>query len=361
METVRLGLFGLTHPHARAHLKTLQCTPLVAEIVLYDEDAAVVSSTRAELGDKVVAAYSDLDQALAEGRIDGAVACFRNDLNGRLCTRLLEAGLHVLSEKPIAPSAAEMEPLVELAAARGLKLGVMYQNRFHPASVDARRMVCDGVIGRPTSCEARMITSQVRFRDPGHWLFDAALSGGGILSWLGCHYIDLLCVLMGDEVAEVSAIVDTLSGEDIDVEDVGSVSLRFRSGAIGSLQVGYQLVFSKEGYMGPNYDAYMAVRGTAGRIWWNPVERPPVLHAESVSEAWSAAPARSQEYNLPQVDAYGGAYGVAYVERFVRSTYGDGEPPATGADALHVARVVEAAYESSRTGRRIRLLPRTGT
>jgi len=355
MEAVRFGLFGLTHPHARAHLKTLQHTPSVAEIVLFDEDAAVASQVQSEMGDRVVASYSDLGRALAEGGINGAVAFFRNDLNGRLCARLLEAGVHVISEKPVALTAEELEPLVQKAIDRGLQLGVMYQNRYHPVSVAARQMVREGVIGRPTSCEARMITSQVRFRDPGHWLFDAARSGGGILSWLGCHYIDLLCVLMEDEVSEVSAIVDTLGGEQIDVEDVGSVSLRFRNGAIGSLQVGYQLALSKEGYMGPSYDAYVSVRGTAGRIWWDPVERPPRLHAESATEAWSTAPARTMDYALPQVDAYGGAHGVAYVERFVRSMLGDGAPPATGADALRVARVVEAAYDSSRTGRRIRL------
>ena len=231
----------------------------------------------------------------------------------------------------------------------------MYQNRYHPVTIEARHLIGEGVIGRPTSCEARMVTSQVKFRDPGHWLFDRDRSGGGILSWLGCHYIDMLRVLMGDEVTEVSAILDTLSGENIDVEDVGSLSLRFGRGAIGSLQVGYQLSLSKGGYMGPNYDSYMAVRGTEGRIFWDPVHKPPRLNVESATREWASAPVRTLEYSLPVVDAYGGAYGVGFIEQFVRSTRGEGEPPATGTDAMRVARVVEAAYESNRTGQRIQL------
>ena len=61
-----------------------------------------------------------------------------------------------------------------------------------------------------------MVTSQVKFRNPKHWLFDRSISGGGILSWLGCHYIDLLCYIMAADITSVSAVVDTLSGEDID-------------------------------------------------------------------------------------------------------------------------------------------------
>ena len=45
--------------------------------------------------------------------------------------------------------------------------------------------------------EARMVTSQVRYRDPAHWLFQRATAGSGILSWLACHYLDLLCYLLG--------------------------------------------------------------------------------------------------------------------------------------------------------------------
>jgi len=95
-----------------------------------------------------------------------------------------------------------------------------------------------------------MVTSQVKSRNPKHWLFDRSISGGGILSWLGGHYIDLLCYVMDADIVSVSAVVDTLSGEDIDVEDVASLSFRFSNGALGRLQAGYQLSISGAGYMG---------------------------------------------------------------------------------------------------------------
>ena len=200
-----------------------------------------------------------------------------------------------------------------------------------------------------------MVTSQVRFRNPEHWLFNREVAGGGILSWLGCHHFDLLQYVLDDDVVSVSAMVDTLSGEEIDVEDVASVTLRFRSGALGSLQAGYQLAMSMEGYAGANYDTYVGFRGTEGRVYWNPTDQPPRLQAESSRADWSSAPERTFAFTLPGAEGYGGAYGRAFMERFLRAARGEGEPPATGEDALRVARIVEAAYESSATGRRVDL------
>ena len=353
MDRLRVALFGLTHPHSLGHLKTLQLSDMVRGIVLYDDDARAVAEVQSTMGNKVEGGYHNLDEMLDGESFDVGIADFQNHLNGALCLRLIEKGVHVISEKPITNASAELSRIVNAAAQADVKLGVMYQNRYHPVAREARRLVEDGVIGRVTGCEARMITSQVKFRNPGHWLFDRRKAGGGILTWLGCHYIDLLRYVLDDDVMEISAIADTLSGEDIDVEDVASLAFRFGKGAIGSLHAGYQLAMSIPGYSGATYDTYVGFRGTEGRVYWNPVDRPPVLHAESATAGWRASPVRSFHYALPEVDCYGGAFGLAFLERFFHSVNGDGEPPATGKDALRVAGIIEAAYASSQTGRRV--------
>ncbi|MCZ6636168.1 MAG: Gfo/Idh/MocA family oxidoreductase, partial [bacterium] len=302
-----------------------------------------------------VCVYADLEEALEKESLLVGIACFQNDKNPDLCCRLAEGGVHILSEKPIGISSTEVTRVLEACQQAEVRLGVMYQNRYHPITQDARNLVQKGVIGKITACEARMVTSQVKFRNPEHWLFDKEKSGGGILSWLGCHYIDLLCYVTGDDIVAVSALVDTLSGESIDVEDVASVSFRFQSGALGSLQAGYQLAMSKSGYIGPNYDSYIAFRGTAGRIFWNPSGKEHLLYVESAHPDWAGAPQRTQTYNLPEIDAYGGAYGVAFLEDFLDAALGNGTAPATGEDALKVAHIVEAAYASSQSGTRVNL------
>ncbi len=346
-------LFGMTHPHAKAHLKTLALSSRVERLGLFDTDSAIVETEKAKT-ETVVEVYTDLDRAILEGRPTVGVACFPNHENSELCVRLLESGIHVISEKPIGATVAEVEHVVDAASANGLRLGVMYQNRFHPLSQEARRLVQSGVIGAITGCEARLITSQVRFRNPAHWLFKKDVSGGGILSWLGCHYLDLLRYVTGSEITAVSAMVDTLSGEAIDVEDVAALSLRFADGFIGSLQAGYQLALSRSGYMGPNYETYMSIRGTEGRVVWEPAGGEVKLLAESTQ--WTDSPSREVSFSLPTVDAYGGAYGLSFLDRFLESTERrDTEPPADGVDALQVARVIEGAYESSESGRHIRI------
>jgi predicted dehydrogenase len=343
-------LFGMTHPHANAHLKTLMISDRVSNLSVYDADQEVAASVVSEHA-KVGRAFGDLGEAIASNPT-AAVACFRNSENADLSVKLLEAGIHVISEKPIGATAADVDRVVSAAKANNVRLGVMYQNRYHPLSQEARRIVQSGIIGRVTSCEARLITSQVQFRNPDHWLFKKDIAGGGILSWLGCHYLDLLRYVTGSEISHVSAMVDTLSGEAIDVEDVATLSLRFDGGFLGSLQAGYQLALSKSGYMGPNYETYMSVRGTSGRVVWEPSGSEVKLLVESTD--WADAPSRETVFSLPSVDAYGGAHGLAFLNDFLDSTTDtEKKTPADGRDALQVARVIEAAYESSESGAHI--------
>jgi predicted dehydrogenase len=331
-------------------LKTLNQSDLVRRIYLFDESPEVIQKVQEAHGAKVEAAFFDLDHMLEVCDIDFGIACFKNDLNAELCLRLIQSGIHIISEKPVGQNLASVERVVKMAKDANLVLGVMYQNRYHPTTQEARRMIQSGAIGRVTACESRMVTSQVQFRNPNHWLFDKSQSGGGILSWLGCHYIDLLAYILGQDIVQVSGMVDTLSGEEIDVEDVATLSFRFANGTLGSMQAGYQLAISGPGYMGPSYDTYMGFRGTLGRIFWEPTQTPPELHLESVAPEWRMAPQRSFAYTLPQVDAYGGAHGVAFINDFIKATQGEGEPPTTGEDALKVARIIEAVYASSASG-----------
>ena len=180
-------------------------------------------------------------------------------------------------------------------------------------------MVADGVVGPLISVEMRMITTQVQFRDPQHWLFRAEHAGGGILSWLGCHYIDMMRYITGDEIVSVAAETATRSGEQIDVEDVAVLSLRFRSGAVGTLHTGYMLALSGGGYHNRSgYDTYVGVNGRMGRIHWSSDGAPSSLTAESTHAGWAGAPRRSYEYALAESPSYLGVYGEQFVGDFIR-------------------------------------------
>lgn len=355
-EQITAAVVGMSQPHASAHLRTLQTSDRIGRIAICDADQGVLDRVRAEHGDKVQAAYTDIAGLLQGESLLFSVCNLENDLNAAACQSLIEGGVHVFSEKPIGRTAAEVESVTLAAEAAGLKLGVAYCNRALPNMELARQLVADGVIGRITSIEGRMVTSQPRFRQSAPWLFDVERAGGGILSWLGCHYFDLMRFVSGDEVTAVSGMVDSLSETEVTVEDVAAVNLRFGDGAIGSLRAGYELALSGSGYAGGAYDSYLGFRGTAGRIVWRYDEAPLNLHVESSTEAWKTAPRRTFTFEQPDdVPAYGGQHGLDFVHAFVDAALGRGEPTANGRDALAVARIIEAAYASSASGRQVDL------
>lgn len=356
MQRVHAALLGLSHPHALAHLRTLQTVPEVASITLWDEDEALLGSTLENQGEKVSATTTDLASVLAEEQILFAVAALRNDLGPPIFTRALEAGKHVITDKPIGKTAVESAEVAAVAKRAGCKLGVFYQNRALPPIQDARRIVEQGLIGELVSVEMRMVTTQVQVRDPSHWLFNMDKAGGGILSWLGCHYIDQILNVTQDEIVSVAAQVATRSGEDIDVEDVAAVTLGFASGAVGTFHAGYMLAMSGGGYHNAGgYDTYVGVNGRLGRITYSSNGTPSSIEVESAHPSWASAPRRTFDYTFGDSPAYGGASGEKFMRAFIEACQGNGEPLATGEDAVRVAKVVDAAYESSRSGRRVEI------
>ena len=359
---MKVALLGAGEPHFEAHLRTLQVLPEVTSIIVWGHNLASLESIQASQPDKVTEFVTDLAVLLQQAAIAFAIVTVPNDQKPEICTQLLAAGIHLMVEKPIANTAAEVTKIVEQAEQLNLALGTCYQNRYMPPILKARDLISEGIIGPLMSIEMRILTTQPRFRNPNHWLFDQAQAGGGILAWLGCHYLDLLGFISGDEIVSVSAEVATGSGAQIDVEDIAVVSFRMRSGALGSLHAGYTLTLESNipSVIAPKYDTYIAFNGCEGRIFWSMDDRPIELHVETVHPEWASSPKQTYRFTIADSPAYGGVSGEAFVRDFIRATQGQGQPPASGRDALQVARLIDAAYKSSREGRRIKIdLPST--
>ena len=353
---MKAALLGIDHPHSRAHLSTLQVLPEVDSILLWDENETALAGARQAQGEKVEATFTNLESLLAQDGLFFAIAALRNDLGPDIFIRVLEAGVHLMAEKPIGKTAADTARVIEAAECKGVELGVCYQNRCNPLVVQAREFVAQGLLGPLISVDVRLLTTQVQFRNPQHWLFDKNLAGGGILSWLGCHYIDMIRYVAQDEIVSVSAEVATRNSEAIDVEDIATLSLRLKSGAVGSLHAGYTLALSGSGYHNPTgYDTYFGLNGQIGRMYWSSSGKAGHLSVETSHPAWAGAPQREFDFALATSPAYGGVYGENFMRAFICAAQKDGTAPASGRDALQVARVIDAAYESDQSGRRVKI------
>jgi len=350
---MKVALLGLTHPHSAILLTTLANLPEVTQVCLWDADPAVVAAPSLPPCRKAQSATADLDRLLAQPDLVLAIVCVRHDEAAALALRVVNAGKHLLAEKPVGLTAAEIAPVEQAAARAGVAAGVLYVRRAHPCVFAARQLVQSGALGPLLTLESRFLTTQVRHRQPDSWLFRRRFSGGGILLWLGCHCLDLLHYISGEEIVEVGALLATRSGEAIDVDDSVALAFRFNSGAIGTFHAGYTLAFSGAGYVNQaGYDAYLGFNGRSGRVVWPDLS--PRLHLECAAPE-GQSPVREQTFALPASSSYGGHGGEAFFRQFFAAMNGRARPPATLADAARTARLVAAAEESSRTGRFVRV------
>ena len=304
-----------------------------------------------EASSKIASETQHLEEMLKHD-VDALIVSVRNDECPAVLEAAVAAGKSALFEKPGALTAERLRGIAEAAGGKNLTMGTMLTFRNDPVILDVRRAVDGGALGDVMAVEARQVTSQVRYRDPNFWLFDKSKAGSGILSWLGCHHIDALCYLLSDRVESVAAMVDTKNPFPIDVEDTACLVLKFKSGALGTVHAGYHLVGSSSGYSGARYDAFMALRGTEGYVRI-PLSERGGYSLNSIADGWASGGVRDYSFSLPSSPAYGGVAGEEFVRQFLQASR-------TGASALapieamvHVLDVIEAAIESSQTGRTV--------
>jgi predicted dehydrogenase len=342
------------HPHTNGHLNTLRLLDDVAAIhlcTLGEDNLAALAATG---GAKVRSTTSNLDDLLARSEIDAAVVSVPNHLCPDVLMRVVAAGKPVLFEKPGALTAARLREVAQAARARGVTAGAILPWRYHPISRQVRQLIQEGALGRIMAVEARMVTSQVRYRNPQHWLFGKETAGSGILSWLGVHWLDLLCFLLGERVTTVAALTGNANPEPIEVEDTACLALQYQRGTLGTLHAGYLLPGSKSGYSGASYDNYIAIRGYDGWITW-PQTASPGYTLFSAAPAWAAAGKQERHFDLPPSEAYAGAHGLEFVHDFLHAARAGQPAPCPIEDAVHVLEVVEAALESAVSGRTLRV------
>jgi UDP-N-acetyl-2-amino-2-deoxyglucuronate dehydrogenase len=177
---------------------------------------------------------ADLGRLLARQDVHAVSICTPSGLHPGHAIRALEAGKHVLVEKPIALTLADADQMIASARRNQRTLGVVCQYRFTPAARATKRAVEEGRFGRLVlgSASVKWFRSQAYY-ESGDWRGTWAMDGGALMNQ-SIHGIDLLQWLMGP-VDSVQAYTATL-GHAIEVEDVAVAALRFKSGALGLIE-----------------------------------------------------------------------------------------------------------------------------
>ncbi len=207
-------------------------------------------------------AYKSMDELLADPDVDVVHVTTPNKLHYDMCKAVLEAGKHVICEKPLAMSSKETADLVKIAEKSGKVAAVNYNLRFYPLAIEARERVQAGEIGDVLSISGSYVQDWLLYDTDYNWRVLAS-EGGALraVADIGTHWLDLTQMITGLKVTELCADlnivhktrkrptgeVETFSGKvekqenlqeiDIDTEDQAAILLRFENGARGTLWV----------------------------------------------------------------------------------------------------------------------------
>lgn len=255
MKKDKLG-FGIigTGAIAAHHAKSIQELDNCQLMAVCSTSPARAAEAEKKFG---VAAYSEVADLLAREDIDIVSICRESGNHMEPAIAAARAGKHVLIEKPIEVSLERADQLIAACRSQGVKLGVIFQNRFQPGYLQLKEAVKQGLLGKLTLGNAYIKWfREEAYYSSSKWKGTLQGDGGAALINQGIHTIDLLLDIM-DDVKSVYGQVKTVL-HDIEGEDLGIALLNFKSGAMGTIEGGTALY--------PGYPERLEIFGEKGSI-----------------------------------------------------------------------------------------------
>lgn len=293
--------------------------------------------------------YGHYQELLQDRQVNAVIVCLPNFLHFPASLAALEAGKHVLCEKPPTMNAAEMKVLRDEAAKRRLNYFFSRQYRFTPGMRAAKVAVEEGRLGKIYHAKATFVRSRGIPVGIGDWFTEKKRSGGGALIDIGVHALDSVWFLMGTpRPIAVSAQVfrnfeHLVKVPVFDVEDAAYAFIRFENGAVAHLETSWAGNLPDDipprKYFGREL-INSIVYGTKGSIQLNPLSLFEDRKGELVS-----VPLQAKQ------DELGGF--ALQLRNFVGSIAGGCEPVNNTEQAVALMEMIDAIYASSAAGREV--------
>lgn len=330
MSELRIAIISFEHMHAASYAHSLKDLAGAKLVAAADSDAQRLDLIKREFP-FIPSFYSDYRTMLDEVPVDAVIITSANADHTEIAIECASRKKHILCEKPIATRVEDAQKIIQAARDNNVKLMTAFPVRFSPAVVEAKELIKQGqigdIIGANTSNHGSM---------PGSWFIEKDKSGGGAVMDHTVHVVDLLRWLFEDEVEQVYAEYDTRIN-DIGIDDVGQLMLRFRSGAFVSLDTSWSRPksFSTWG------DVKMEIKGLQANLSLNCFPRTINLFDD-----------KTMRHSGTSV---GDNLDTLMIEEFVQAIAEDREPSVTGEDGLRALEVALAAYEAGAMKRPVQL------
>ncbi|HWQ11676.1 MAG TPA: Gfo/Idh/MocA family oxidoreductase [Roseiflexaceae bacterium] len=352
---VRFGIIGAGAIATRGHIPSLQRVPGAQVVAICDTNLERARQAAAQFN--IPHVFSDFRDVVAHAEVDAVTIGVPNAFHAPAALAALEAGKHVLCEKPLATSVADGEAMVAAARRAGRILAVNMSNRPRPEFLALRAAVQEGRLGKVSYALGRMIR---RSGIPGFgsWFTRKDLAGGGATMDIGVHMLDAVLWILGFPAVaavrgEVQAVhgpherglgawgADRVPGGTFDVDDLAVMHLRLADGGLVTVEVTWA-------FHGRNEERVQLAGDLGGADFFPDLygkEMPLRLFRVEGDTPVEVIP------TLPQVE-WAWAQGLV---RFTEAVRGQGTPLATGEEGLAVLRLLDAVYRSAAEGREIAL------
>ena len=368
-----------------AHIEALLRTGLSQVVAVADTNQALAQSCAAKFG--IPEVYSDYRQLLKNQEITVVHICTPNYLHYEIAKAALEAGKHVVCEKPLAISSRQAEELMHLAEEKGLVGVTSFNLRYYPLVQQAREMVRTGKLGKLYAYHGSYLQDWLLYDTDCSWRLDSKVSGPSrAVADIGSHWLDMAGFVTGSRVTELCADLSTFlpvrkksraqrltfqSSDDgsggyeevpIDTEDFASIIFRMENGIRGCLTIS-QVSAGRKNFLQFEAD------GAESSLSWNS-EQPNRLwigHRDVCNEEMIKDPGLLSE-DVRKFAAYPGGHAEGFPDTskqlfqqvytyIAQNGIRHGTVPEfpTFADGLQEARLCEAILESSRMRRWVKV------
>ena len=334
-----------TASHISGYLEVLAARKGVRSVAVAVPDKAMLENAKLKLGNRFHGnGFTDAKQMLAKVRPTLTIITTEGAHAPAAIRAALEAGSHVLTEKPSCTKLEQFEELAMLANKKKLHLMLAMATRSGSALKKARQLVADGTIGKPYSVSMVWIADQTRLTTKTYhqsWLADPQRAGGGKLIYHGIHYLDIIQHLLNDPIREINGFTQNVGGQPIRVEDSAVVSFLFASGTTGTHNTGYYLDRGKQ--------STIRIWGSHGWLKLAHLEGEPLQWYSTRSDA----PKDIQQFKYTDTSQMYHLFFQDAIDAARNKT----PPPITTNESLRALRVVFAAYKAVATGQTQRVNP----
>mgnify|MGYP000228696591 FL=1 len=338
--TIRFALVGCGRI-AQNHFAAIQTHASRCELVdVCDIDPVALAAAVEKTGAR---GHNSLSGLLEHTTADCVILTTPSGLHPAQAIEVAAAGRHVITEKPMATRWKEGCAMVEACDKAGVRLFVVKQNRRNATLQLLKRAVEQKRFGQIYSVAINVFwTRPQAYYDSAKWRGTWEFDGGAFMNQAS-HYIDLLDWLIGP-VESVMAYTGTLARQ-IEVEDSGVAAIRWRSGAMGTLNV-TMLTYPQ------NLEGSITILGEKGSVRVGGVAVNEIQHWEFADQRPEDATIRQASYATTSVYGFGHPL---YYDNVIQTLRGEAEPETDGREGLKSLELLIGLYLSARDGRRVAL------